>query len=75
MLPNNAILEAQADFAVNLLREGVNANQNASLIISPISVAIALSMVYAGAKEQTADEIAVVIAKGMEGININETTA
>jgi len=71
MVPNNPILEAQADFAVNLLRESVNANQNASVIISPVSVAIALSMVYAGAKDQTADEIAAVIAKGQDSEKIH----
>ncbi len=55
---------AQADFAVNLLREAVNADQGKSVIISPLSVAIALSMAYAGAKDETADEIANMIAKG-----------
>jgi len=65
MVANNVILEAQADFAVNLLREAVDVNKSASVIISPVSVAIALSMVYAGAKEKTAEEIASVIAKGL----------
>jgi serine protease inhibitor len=69
MEPSNPIiLGAQADFAVNLLRESVHAHPNASVIISPVSVAIALSMVYAGARDKTADEIAAVIAKGMLGM-------
>lgn len=64
-LNNSVILQAQANFGLNLLREAVNANHDASVVISPVSVAIALSMVYAGAKEKTAEEIGAVIAKGM----------
>lgn len=63
---------AQADFAVNLLREAVNADQGKSVIISPLSVAIALSMAYAGAKDETADEIANMIAKGQSSGKIHE---
>lgn len=54
---------AQADFSLNLLREtAVGANSDISLVISPLSLAIALSMVYAGARGRTANEIRSIIA-------------
>ncbi|KAH7675953.1 SRPN-1 protein, partial [Aphelenchoides avenae] len=49
--------EAQAGLAVNLLRESSLANAAASAIISPVSIAIALSMVYVGAKRETKSEL------------------
>ena len=62
------IAEAQANFSMNLLRELAvpqnGANLTVSTILSPISVAIALSMVYAGAKQKTAEEMNQVLAKG-----------
>ncbi|KAL3104854.1 hypothetical protein niasHT_020420 [Heterodera trifolii] len=57
------ILEAQADFALNLLRE-VSTNDR-SCIVSPFSVAVTLSMVYAGAKEKTGEEMGQLLAKGV----------
>ncbi|KAL3088172.1 hypothetical protein niasHT_026248 [Heterodera trifolii] len=56
------ILEAQADFALNLLREV--SMDDCSCIVSPFSVAVSLSMVYAGAKEKTGEEIGKLLAKG-----------
>ncbi|KAL3104871.1 hypothetical protein niasHT_026366 [Heterodera trifolii] len=56
------ILEAQADFALNLLREV--STDDRSCIVSPFSVAVSLSMVYAGAKEKTGEEIGKLLAKG-----------
>ncbi|KAL3099937.1 hypothetical protein niasHS_001863 [Heterodera schachtii] len=61
--PNSAqILEAQADFALNLLREV--STDDCSCIVSPFSVAVSLSMVYAGAKEKTGEEMGKLLAKG-----------
>ncbi|KAL3077791.1 hypothetical protein niasHS_011594 [Heterodera schachtii] len=59
---NSLILEAQADFSLNLLREV--SKDGRSCIVSPLSVAIALSMVYAGAKERTGQEIGQLLAGG-----------
>ncbi|KAL3070977.1 hypothetical protein niasHS_016175 [Heterodera schachtii] len=56
------ILEAQADFALNLLREV--STDDRSCIVSPFSVAVTLSMVYAGAKEKTGEEMGQLLAKG-----------
>jgi serine protease inhibitor len=58
------ILEAQADFALNLLRE-VSKQGQTTTIVSPISVAIALSMVYAGAKDETAEQMNKLLANGL----------
>ncbi|KAL3125219.1 hypothetical protein niasHT_004251 [Heterodera trifolii] len=56
------ILEAQADFALKLLREV--STDDRSCIVSPFSVAVTLSMVYAGAKEKTGEEMGQLLAKG-----------
>jgi serine protease inhibitor len=58
---NSLIAEAQADFAIKLLRD---VSKGESTILSPISVAIALSMVYAGAKDETAEEMNKMLANG-----------
>lgn len=62
MADPSVIVEAQADFAVKLLREVSKGGE--SNILSPISVAIALSMVYAGAKDETAKEMGQMLAYG-----------
>ncbi|KAL3103780.1 hypothetical protein niasHS_000324 [Heterodera schachtii] len=56
------ILEAQADFALKLLREV--STDDRSCIVSPFSVAVTLSMVYAGAKEKTAEEMGELLGNG-----------
>ncbi|KAL3081751.1 hypothetical protein niasHS_011836 [Heterodera schachtii] len=56
------IVEAQADFALNLLREV--STDDRSCIVSPFSVAVTLSMVYAGAKEKTGQEMGQLLANG-----------
>lgn len=59
---SQAMVNAQADFALNLLRDS---GVNSSTILSPISISIALAMVYLGAKENTATQIRNTIAKGL----------
>jgi serine protease inhibitor len=61
---SHQILEAQADFALNLLRE-VSKEGLETTIVSPISVAIGLSMVYAGAKGETAKQMNKLLANGL----------
>jgi serine protease inhibitor len=58
------ILEAQADFALNLLRK-VFTQLQYTTIISQASVAIALSAVYAGAKDKTAEQMNKLLANGL----------
>ncbi|KAI6238419.1 putative serpin-like protein [Aphelenchoides fujianensis] len=62
-MANLAFEAAQADFAVGLLRE-VAVNSSASVILSPISIAFALSLVYSGAGGDTRGEFEAVFAKG-----------
>ncbi|KAI6216909.1 SERPIN domain-containing protein [Aphelenchoides fujianensis] len=54
---------ALTDFAVGLLREAA-ASSNASLILSPISIALAPSLAYAGAGGDTRREFETVFARG-----------
>jgi serpin B len=58
-----AFLEAQADFAVDLLRE-TTMNATTSLIMSPISIALALSLAYAGSIGDTRKQFESKFAKG-----------
>ena len=50
-----AFLESNADFGLSLLRES-GGNANASAILSPISIAFALTLAYAGACGDTRKE-------------------
>lgn len=61
------VLGAQTNFSVNLLHETLIENPNVSIILSPISVAIALSMCYIGSRNSTNNEI-----KTLLGGNSNE---
>ncbi|KAI6229764.1 Acetylcholine receptor subunit alpha-type des-2 [Aphelenchoides fujianensis] len=56
-------VDAQMDFAVGLLRETA-AHSSGSLILSPISIALALSLAYAGAGGETRKEFESVFVKG-----------
>ncbi|KAI6170490.1 putative serpin-like protein [Aphelenchoides fujianensis] len=58
-----AFVAAQTDFAVGLLRKAI-AGSNTSVILSPISIAFALSLAYAGAGGDTRREFERVFAKG-----------
>lgn len=69
--PNNSLLEAQADFGLNLLRETAS-NSKASVVLSPLSVAIALSMAYAGARDETEQELNKILADGQSQEKIHE---
>ena len=57
----NEIVEAQTEFAFNVLRE---TGLGASMVVSPISISIALAMVLFGAMNNTKTEIHNVLAKG-----------
>lgn len=58
----------QLDFAVNLLREASLAQPTASLVVSPISVAIALSMVSDAQKSTVLPSNVETIAKALLGL-------
>ncbi|CAJ0589426.1 unnamed protein product, partial [Cylicocyclus nassatus] len=57
----NALLNAETDFGLDLLRQSP---ANAELVISPLSIILALTMVQAGARGKTKEQIDKVIAKG-----------
>uniref|UniRef100_A0A914C8X6 Serpin domain-containing protein n=1 Tax=Acrobeloides nanus TaxID=290746 RepID=A0A914C8X6_9BILA len=62
-MAEGSLLEAQADFALQLLRASAP-NAEKSLILSPVSISIALAMCHAGAGNETALQIAKAIASG-----------
>jgi len=66
---NGGLIESQAQFSVDLLRVSMVRTKPASVILSPISVSIALAMVYAGARGETA----VQLVKLLSGDNLNYT--
>lgn len=56
------------DFAVDLYKATAASNVEPNMVISPYSVTFALSMIYAGADGQTAEEMAAVLhAAGLDG--------
>ena len=54
---------AQTNFALNLLQEN---GLSESAVISPLSISMALDLALFGAKNNTAEEIKTVIAKGRQ---------
>ena len=55
------ILHSTTDFGLNLLRQH---NLNESLVFSPLSLALALSLVHLAARGETRNEIRETIASG-----------
>ena len=53
----NAVISAQTELSLNLLSGLLNENPQNSIILSPSSVAIALSMIFIGAKNATSNEL------------------
>ena len=61
-------INTQANFAVNLFKQSVNANKNQNILISPLSAEIVLSMAFNGAEGETKKEF----EKLMDGLTTEQ---
>ncbi|HEX37389.1 MAG TPA: serpin family protein [Candidatus Cloacimonetes bacterium] len=57
-LVQNELIEANIMFALDVFKKTIEHEPNNNISISPISLAIALSMTYNGAQEETAEQMA-----------------
>jgi serine protease inhibitor len=55
---DKGLVSLNTDFALNIFKELSNDDKNANVFISPISISLAMAMVYNGARSQTQQEIA-----------------
>uniref|UniRef100_A0AC35TI98 SERPIN domain-containing protein n=1 Tax=Rhabditophanes sp. KR3021 TaxID=114890 RepID=A0AC35TI98_9BILA len=72
-LANKNIPLAHADVGINTLKLLLKENDKESKVISPISLVIALSMAYAGAKEQTLKEMHKLLVNEGSDQDLHET--
>ena len=63
------ISESQAVFTLSLLRQAVMQQAQTSLVMSPFSVSVALAMLCAGARNDTAHQFIQLLAKGINNYN------
>uniref|UniRef100_A0AC35TS27 SERPIN domain-containing protein n=1 Tax=Rhabditophanes sp. KR3021 TaxID=114890 RepID=A0AC35TS27_9BILA len=70
---NKTIPLAHANIAINILKLLVEENEKEAHVISPTSLVIALSMVYAGAKEKTLEEMHKLLADKESCQGLHET--
>lgn len=66
---NSQVVEGNTRFALNIYRELVD--ENANQILSPYSISTAMAMVYAGADNNTANEIQSVMGFGVNNSNFH----
>lgn len=57
---NNSITEGNNEFAFKLYHQLINEKQNKNIFFSPFSISTAIAMAYAGARNETAQQIAVI---------------
>lgn len=71
---NKELIRADNNFAFDLYRQLNNQDKDNNIFISPMSVSIALTMGFQGAKGSTREEMAAVLGyKDMDPSNLNES--
>uniref|UniRef100_A0AC35TQN5 SERPIN domain-containing protein n=1 Tax=Rhabditophanes sp. KR3021 TaxID=114890 RepID=A0AC35TQN5_9BILA len=70
---NKSVPLAHADVAINTLKLLLKEDDKESKVVSPISLVIALSMVYAGAKGKTLEEMQKLLANDAPAEGLHET--
>lgn len=70
--PDDAFIEAQMQFAVNLLQQALQAQGGRSVLVSPLSTQLALSMAAGGAYGETLQEMEQVLGNGLSLARLNE---
>jgi len=58
---DKALVDSNTDFALKIFKELSDEDLGGNVFISPISISIAMAMVYSGARNQTQEEIAQVL--------------
>lgn len=69
---NNAFLSSQAEFALKLFQEAVSESDGANVLISPLSVQLALAMAANGAEGQTKAEMETLLGGTLSLEELNE---
>lgn len=69
---SDVFLESQFDLAVKLFKESVSASKNKNVLISPLSVLLALSMTANGAEGMTKSEMEALLGGGITIEDLNE---
>lgn len=63
--PDDAFIKAQMDWSLELFQKSVMASKNENVLISPLSVQLALAMTANGASGQTRQEMETVLGRGV----------
>ena len=69
--PDKAFIDSQMDFSVNLFKVTAN-NEGENILISPLSVGLALAMTANGADNQTRSEMEALLCEGFGIQSLNE---
>ncbi len=69
--PDKAFIDSQTDFSVNLFKVTAN-NEGENILISPLSVGLALAMTANGADNQTLSEMEALLCDGFGIQSLNE---
>lgn len=71
-ISDNSFVASQTDFAIKLLQHTASENPNENLLVSPLSVMLALSMTANGADSETRNEMEKILTGGFSLEMLNE---